>query len=690
MPYRFSKNDQKQFMQFLFPAFLLALAALAIPIIIHLFHFRRFKKVYFTNVRFLREVKEETSSRSRLRNLLVLLMRLLALAFLVLAFAQPFIPAEDAEVKSGAKAVSIFVDNSFSMQALSQDVPLLEKAKQRAREIVEAYPPGDEFQLITNDFEGRHQRMLGREDALGMIDEIEISPAVRQLSQVLSRQRQALNTSEADNQVVYQISDFQQNITDIEGITDTTADLNLVPLQAVQEKNISIDTAYFVNPVPMPNQANPLIVKVRNLTEERAENIRLSIRYEGQTKPVGTLAVPAASAVEDTVNVSIRRTGWHEAKLNITDYPIQFDDNYFFAFDVKDKIRVLSINGAGPNRYLTAAFRGIANFELVNLQSQGLDYSQLPNYQLIIVNDLQQISSGLAFELSEYTKGGGNLLVFPGRNAALEPYNNFLSQFPANELQRFEEQPREVGQVNTDEFVFRDVFENRSANLKLPSTNGNFRFSSFSTRGEEPLLTYRDGTTMLAKYQSGQGNLYLSAAPLSEEYNNLMRNGEIFVPMLFKMAISSRQGQRIAYTIGQDATLTAPYEAQGTDLVYKLKGEGEEFIPEQRIIGSKAYLGVNNQVETAGFYDLFFDEGEVIATYAFNYDRRESVLDYYKPEALAEFVGPVPDVINLTDSAVLTATIEERSQGTTFWRWCLILALVFLGLEGLLLRFWKA
>ena len=94
-------------MQFLYPTFLFALAALAIPIIIHLFYFRRFKKVYFTNVRFLKEVKEEKSARSKLRNLLVLAMRLLALAFLVFAFAQPFIP-RDEEVKAGVKAVSIF------------------------------------------------------------------------------------------------------------------------------------------------------------------------------------------------------------------------------------------------------------------------------------------------------------------------------------------------------------------------------------------------------------------------------------------------------------------------------------------------------------------------------------------------------------------------------------------------------
>ena len=109
-------------MQFLFPTFLWALAFLAIPVIIHLFYFRRFRKVYFTNVRFLREVKEDTSARSKLRNLLVLIARLLALAFLILAFVQPFIP-QDNEVKAGRKAVSVFVDNSYSMSALSEDVP---------------------------------------------------------------------------------------------------------------------------------------------------------------------------------------------------------------------------------------------------------------------------------------------------------------------------------------------------------------------------------------------------------------------------------------------------------------------------------------------------------------------------------------------------------------------------------------
>lgn len=676
-------------MQFLYPTFLFALAALAIPIIIHLFYFRRFKKVYFTNVRFLKEVKEETSARSRLRNLLVLLMRLLAVAFLALAFAQPFIPAKDAAARAGAKAVSIFIDNSFSMEALSQDVPLLEKAKQRAREAVQAYAPDDQFQILTHDFEGRHQRLVGRDDALALIDEVAISPEVKALSEVLTRQRQALHTGMTGNHLAYMISDFQRSITDIENYADTTLELNLIPLQAVQERNISIDSAWFNAPVPMANQANPLVVKVRNFSGEDAENIRLSIRYEGQTKPVGALSIPANSAILDTVNLSIQRTGWHEAELAVTDYPIQFDDTYYFTFNVREQINVLAINEAQPDRYLTAAFAGMANFKIDNLLSQNLDYSTFANYQLIVTNGLNNMSTGLGFELAQFVKEGGSLLVFPGRNASLDAYRSFLAAFSAGELQAFEEQPRVVGTVNTEEFIFNDVFENKSSNLKLPATEGNFRLPASASLGMERLLTYRDGNTYLAKYQLEKGHLYLCAAPLDEQYNNLVRNGEVFIPMLYKMAISSGKGQKIAYAIGKDEVIEASHQTASSDIVYKLKGQGEEFIPEQRIIGAKVFLSVGNQAREAGYYTLFLKPDSPLGAYAFNYDRRESELAYYAPDALRERVGEQANIIEISDAAVLTARIEEQSQGTPLWRWCLILALVFLAGEVLLLRWWR-
>ena len=122
-------------MQFLHPWFLAALSTLAIPVIIHLFYFRRFKKVYFSSVRFLKEVKDETSARSKLKNILVLIARLLAISLLVMAFAQPYV-SKKAKEKFAKNQIGVFIDNSYSMNAVSDEIPLLSLAKQRARTIV--------------------------------------------------------------------------------------------------------------------------------------------------------------------------------------------------------------------------------------------------------------------------------------------------------------------------------------------------------------------------------------------------------------------------------------------------------------------------------------------------------------------------------------------------------------------------
>ncbi|MEO0339071.1 MAG: BatA domain-containing protein, partial [Bacteroidota bacterium] len=631
----------------------------------------------------------ETSARSRLRNILVLLSRIFALAFLVLAFTQPYFNRGEA-VQKGTKAVSIFIDNSYSMDALSEDVPLLDKAKQRAREVVAAYQEEDRFQILTMDFEGRHQRLVSKEDALALIDEVERTPAVQPVSNIMTRQKQVVESGTEENKVLYMISDFQRSIVDVQNYEDTTYSINLIPLQSVQERNISIDSAWFEAPIQMVNNNNVLLVEIRNHSDEVAENIRLSIRYEGQSKPVGTLSIPANSVVRDTVNLNISRTGWHEAELTITDFPVQFDDKYFTSFYVAEEVNILAINEDQPDRYLNAAVGGLEYFVIDNQRRQQLDYSTFSTHELIVLNDLQDISSGLSFALKSYVEAGGNLLVFPGRNGNVASYKSFLASFPANGPEVFESVAKTVSDVNTDEFIFNEVFENRSANLKLPTTQGAFRFNRFSSLPERILLTYRDGSSYLSAYNFGEGNLYVSAAPLNVDYNDLVRNGEVFVPMLFKMALTGGNKRPVAYTIGTDAVLEARHQSEATgEIVYKLKGTDAEFIPQQRIVGSKVFMSINQQVSEAGYYQLYLNPGETLEEYAFNYNRRESDLSYFSPADLGDYVGPGMNVIEIQDKAVLTATIEERSQGLVLWRWCLIFALVFLAIEVLLLRLWK-
>ncbi|MCW5921804.1 MAG: BatA domain-containing protein [Saprospiraceae bacterium] len=688
-------------MQFVFPAFLAALAVLAVPIIIHLFYFRRFKRVYFTNVRFLKEVKEETSNRQKLRNLLVLLMRCLAIAAMVLAFAQPFIPLS-AGVKKGERAVSVYVDNSFSMNALSKNAPLLELAKQRARDIVNAYGVEDRFQVLTNDFEGRDQRLISKEDALDRIEEIRTSPASRDISKVLIRQQQCLNSGKQENKTAYVVSDFQANIADVADFRDTLIEVNLVPMRAVQERNVSVDSVWFESPVQILNQPANLLVKLSNRSEGEATELRLSLQHDGQSKPVGSLNIPARGSKIDTVSFNILRSGWHEAKISVTDYPIQFDDNYYLAFHVAERINVLSINGLQPNKYLENAFLGARYFLLNNVSAGALDYSKFSDYQLIVLNELGVVSSGLANELKNFVQNGGNVLVFPSQTADLNSYNAFLQNFDAGNLGAYEPTPRQASDINTEEFVFKDVFLNKGSNLRLPITQGNFKIAP--ARGEY-ILTYRDGSAMLAKYTQGEGALYLNAAPLNEQLNDLVRNGEIFVPMLFKMAIAGTKGRQVAYTIGKDEVLESKHQVSiSGESIYKLQrvaentptsdpnvapATTEEFIPEQRILGSKVLLTPGTQMRDAGWYRLRLRGDSTLAVFAFNYDRKESDLRYLTNEKLAENLPKNIKLIAETAEANFGQVVDERERGIVLWRWCVMFALLFLALEVLFLRLWK-
>jgi hypothetical protein len=680
-------------MQFVFPLFLTALLSLAIPVLIHLFYFRRFKKVYFTNVRFLKEVKEETNNRRRLRNLLVLAMRMLALGLLVFAFAQPFIPRAD-KLLRGEQSVSVYIDNSFSMEALSSQAPLLELAKQRAREIVGAHGPADRFQVITNGFEGRDQRLISKEEALARIDEIRVDPASRQLSKVLTRQQQALAMGKADNRVAYLISDFQENISDLDAFADTLMNVQLVPMRAVQESNVSIDSAWFEGPVQMPGRPVQLLVRVTNYGSASVEEVRLAFQHEGQVKPVGSLSLPAGGSRTDTIGFNIMRPGWHQAVLTISDYPVQFDDAYYLSFQVAEQVEVLRIHGAVPNPYIRRAYAGAGFFKLTDMGVNALDYARFNQYQLIILDALDAISSGLAQELQQFVRQGGNVLVFPSRKADLSGYDAFFQPFGAAPLGAFESTPRQGAQLNTGSFVFREVYLNNSANLRLPATQGQFRLPQ--NRGDY-LLTNRDGTAQLSAFSLGDGDLFVYAAPLDDQVSDLVRNGEVFVPMLFRMALSGRVSAQIAHRIGADEVLETPHKVTGSgEMVYKLRRVGggqpsgaDEFIPEQRLLGARVLLTPGTQVRDAGWYALSLGQDTLVAQYAYNYDRRESDLSFLNTDALRALSRPGWTILEGSDRANFAQVVDEQNQGIVLWRWCLVFALLFLALEGLFLRLWK-
>jgi hypothetical protein len=574
------------------------------------------------------------------------------------------------------------------MTAKKQDIPLLDYAKERARDIVLAYSEDDRFQILSHDFEGKHQRLLSKEDALSYIDEIQVTPSVQTLDKVLNRQKQALEL-EPNNMISYVISDFQKSIFDIQENQDTTIEVNLIPIQALQERNVSVDSVWFDGPIPVLNQNNKLVVRVKNNSNEAIEQVKLSFKKDGQEKPIGIVDIPANSYIIDTVVVGVTKTGWQEAVVSVSDYPLQFDDDYNLTFLVPDTIKALFINESGPNKYMDALFKGISYFKLDNQNINQLQYQQFGNYDLIILNDLKSISSGLSNELKNNLNNGGKVLVFPGKDADLVTYGSFLNGVGAGALSNQTKNKKEVAAINTEEFIFSDVYIDRKANLKLPVTTLSYDQVNKSSRFEEKLLAYRDGSTYLSKYRIGDGQLFICSAPLDSEVNDLVFNAEIFVPLVFKMAISTTKQKNLAYTISNNVVIETENKRKTGDFVYTLSG-ATEFIPGQIPNGNKISLDLDDQVKTAGFYNLKLND-DVVAKYAFNYDRKESDLSMYTETELGDLtpLNRKIKVISSTLQADISGAIDEKDKGIVLWKWFLIACLLFLAVESLLLRFLK-
>lgn len=675
-------------MSFVYPGFLWALLFLIVPIIIHLFYFKRYKTVFFTNVHLLKEVKEQTAARSRIKHLLVLICRILAIAALVFAFAMPFIPDENDNIKQGSRDVSIYFDNSFSMSAEMEDQRLLERARMRAEEIAQAYDVEDKIQILTADFEGRDQRLLSKEDALNRISEIQISYATKELSKVIARQKAALESGKNDYKDIYIISDFQENASDLSALSDSFYKVHLIPLQSIQNRNIGIDSVWFATPVPNINQANILYIRVQNYGATAANNAKIAIELDGQMRPGGLVSIPANEFVIDSINLTITNTGWHTAKVSVTDFPIEFDNDYFFSFYVAEKLEILELYDAQPNNFIKATFAQNKHFQHTAQALNQLDYSKLPQYSLVILDELKAIPSGLISELTTYIKNGGNVVVFPALQGNMNDYNNLSAALNANQWAELQNQKREVSTVNYEDFIFNDVFEDKKDNLKLPSTSQNFKMNRKAS--EETLLRYRDGAPFLTKHINGRGHLYLCAAPLQTNISSLVQNGEIFVPMLYRMALSTAKEQKIAYTIGLDNNIESVNRTSNSELVYKMQGENGEFIPEQRAIAARVVLGVNDQVKTAGIYKLYYTPQEVLENYAFNYDRRESQMKFLNASQLESLTNGTATIIEGSSARDFTNLISKQNKGTSLWKLCLVLALVFLLAETVLLRIMKS
>lgn len=670
-------------MKFENPYALWALLLLAIPIIIHLFHFKRFKTLYFSSLIFVKQVEQETKSVKKLKHLLILISRLLAFIALVLAFAKPYFPLNSKTPLS--KLTAIYIDNSFSMTNLGSEGQLFEVAKMQAKKIVNTLGDDEQFYIVSNNQSTEEQRVYSKKEATERINQLTISPLSKSFSETANWVQTQLENSETKtlNNYIF-ISDFQNTNNSKDLLINKQTNIFPVQLKAQKSSNISIDTAWFTNPNFNLNTQNELFVVVRNYGNQTLDNVALNVKTN-QTQRDIFVSIRANDTAHVVVNYSDNQKGWVNGKLSIIDEGIIFDDDLYFSYYVQNKNNTVVINGEDAVGNVRSVYELDKFYNVDEFNYKSIDNAVLQKANTIVLNGLNSYSSGLIEQLTTKAKDGSGIIIFPAKSANMQELNTLLKALGLSNVTAKVNEKFKITNVNSNDLFFKGVFKKTPKNITLPTINSYWKVTP--SGNVVSLLKLENDAPILVR--SAQNNTFLFASSLTKEDGNFLTNA-IFSTVLLRVGELGTSAKPLYLTIGKETQY--PIVQAQPERPLKLVNEQFEFIPFKRLSQGKSWISVlqiPNKNIVAGQYQVV-DEQEV-AQLALNYNRDESVMNYVKLDSLTHSLKElgfenVKSSVLENNAMNLPINTDNKKE---YWKQLLLLSLLFFLVEMTLIKFWK-
>jgi hypothetical protein len=684
-------------MSFLYPTFFWALLLVAIPIIIHLFNFRIHKTVYFSNIKFLQNIKNVSESKSKLKNFIILLLRILTLVALILAFARPYIPLVEKKDTLSESIVTIYLDNSYSMNAESIHGNLFDAAKERARILALSYDNRQKFLFLTNDLKPQHRILTNKQQILEFIAKCELSVTPKKNSEIMAYRKRFLNENltEKTRHIIYFISDFQKNIADFYTIENDSLSVNyLLPLATNKVNNIYIDSCWFSAPGRNLNKVDELNVRVVNMGDEAYQDIPINLYIKGKQKGISSFEIDANSTKTIPIKYTNTETGLLPAYLEITDYPITYDNRFYFSYQIREKTSVLLINSKAENKYINALFKSDSSFTIQNTFAGNIHSSEFSNYQLIILDELEAYSTGLIDELKRFVSKGGVLVCIPGPNSQINQLNDLLGALNAGKVATFVPQATQISGLNYEHFIYKDVFTKKQDKLSLPEIKTYFNYQANYQTTNRSLLTANNGKIMLNQNNYEKGKVYLFLFSLNNDNSNFVSH-PLFVPTIYNIAAFSQSDEKLYYTIGEDKLVESNLTDLGNEETFHVVDyeQNTDFIPQLVGIGEFGLrLNFHDNIKRANNYFIVSNQ-DTLKSVSYNYNREESDPAFYEVNEILELINKN----QLTNTNLLPASLDELKvqvndtlkERKDLWKWFILFAICSIAAEILVIRLWK-
>ncbi|ADR22987.1 membrane protein [Marivirga tractuosa] len=635
-----------------------------IPILIHLFQFRKYKSLKFSNLFFLSEVNEEQKRSRKLKHILILISRILLILFLVLSIAKPFWKSE----AMNSEVNLLVLDQSASNTAYAEgsSSPIIEENMSYINQLFESYPQS----LKAVNQSG---------NSLEAYQEIEIAE-----NEVTLNLERIIKENQSSEKLLL-LSDFQKSVIDNNTSTFSDSSKGFVLMPPYQQKpnNIWVDSLWVVQ-MDDGSGNEELKVQISSLGESGDINIAL----ENDEQLIGTQQLFLENKGKKTVSFPIKRFSSDMSssfRIQLEAGDLDFDNTFYFSLPERSKLKILLLAESKSNTLLSTVFE---NDELFTFRSESLNnfaFQDLDEYDLVIVELGNQLNNFASGALKTYAAKGNNLVVIPKTNFDQYIFLEDLGFSNVSNISRQDKTPVRLQSPDLQNPFFRNVFNNMNEAISMPEAALYLKWNS-----GQKILSFINGYPFLGLTGINE-NIFLFASPFDQSYTNFTQHG-IFLPVFYKIAFSGKKENQTQYFfLNQDVIeLSKSDIPEGT--VVKLQQGEQELVPDQRISGNEMRLILPQEDIKSGFYSIINTKTEEkLGVLALNIPKKESETGYYTTAELQSLFQDQENVVILDgyDFSSIKDYIDETKNGFPLWKYFLVLALLSLLAEVLIIRLLK-
>jgi hypothetical protein len=325
-------------------------------------------------------------------------------------------------------------------------------------------------------------------------------------------------------------------------------------------------------------------------------------------------------------------------------------------------------------------------FQYKNIQKGNINYQDFEKNSLIILNDIDQISTGMISELKKYLNQGGNVFIFPSATSNAGGLKSLGENFDFKISDNAISLPSiAINQIELEHPLFKSVFDKKTNNPDYPNIKKTFQINY--SRGIS-VMKLANGFTFLQDIPQKNGHLYICSAPLDLAFSNF-QNHAIFVPVMIQSALNHQQQMSLYNAIGS-------FNPISTNLPYsfnknlELSSSNGVSIPEFINQNGELFIGESSNIQSAGHYQLKQQNNDSIyLNLSFNYIRSESDPRIININTLEDISQKFNIRLFEDNSQKFETKLNQIKKGSELWKWCIIFVLLFLLIEILLIRYYK-